>query len=52
MKTKSKTGIYETKTELIQNIHYMFHHEYKSISFIASHVQIAETRVKQILKSK
>jgi DNA-binding transcriptional regulator LsrR (DeoR family) len=50
-KRKPKTGNYDTKDELFQNVHYLYYQESLSIKKIALSTSIHEDTVINILKS-
>lgn len=52
MAKKQNNGIYKSKDELYQNVHYLFHHENNTYLQISELVGIHEDTVKNILKKQ
>lgn len=51
-KRKPKTGNYSSRDALVQNIHYLFHHENKTIAQISDLVGVSESIAIYILKPR
>jgi len=52
MGRKPQTGKYETREQLIQNVHFFYHHTDQNQAQVARTTGVSETTVANILQSK